>query len=51
VWKDLEYAAKYRANLLLNTGPRPAGDIDPQDVATLRELGAMIRKQGFPKFA
>jgi len=51
VWKNLEYAAKYRANLLLNTGPRPEGDIDPQDVATLRELGAMIRKQGFPKFA
>jgi len=49
VWTNLEYAAKYNANLLLNTGPRPEGDIDRQDVATLREIGAMIRKKGFPK--
>ncbi len=48
VWENLEYAAKYHANLLLNTGPRGDGSIDPQDVQTLREVGERIRKEGWP---
>ena len=49
IWTNLQYAAKYNANLLLNIGPRGDGSIDPQDVQTLKELGARIRKEGFPK--
>lgn len=36
------------ANLLLNTGPRPDGSIDPDDVATLRAVGQHLRTHGFP---
>jgi alpha-L-fucosidase len=49
VWQNIEYAAKFGANLLLNTGPRGDGSIDPQDVRTLRQIGARIRKDGWPK--
>ena len=38
-----------RCNLLLNTGPLPAGGIDPVDAATLREVGERIRRDGFPR--
>ena len=48
VWKNIEYAASFNANLLLNTGPRGDGSIDKQDVATLRELGDLIREKGWP---
>jgi len=36
------------ANLTLNTGPLPDGSIHPSDVATLREVGIRIRKDGYP---
>jgi alpha-L-fucosidase len=49
VWENIEYAAKFGANLLLNTGPRGDGSIDPQDVKTLRQIGKRIRKEGWPK--
>ena len=49
VWENIEYAAKYHANLLLNTGPRPDGSIDPQDVETLKQIGERIRKEGWPE--
>ena len=48
VWENILYAAKYKANLLLNIGPRGDGSIDPQDVRTLRALGKRIRKDGWP---
>jgi alpha-L-fucosidase len=49
VMENLKYAAKYHANLLLNTAPRSDGSIDPQDEATLRKVGRRIRKNGWPK--
>lgn len=48
VWENIHYAAKFHANLLLNTGPRGDGSIDPQDVQTLRTMGDRIRKEGWP---
>jgi alpha-L-fucosidase len=36
-----------KANLTLNTGPLPDGSIHPDDVASLREAGSRIRKNGF----
>ena len=49
VWENIEYAAKYNANLLLNIGPRGDGSIDPQDIVTLKNLGSKLRKDGWPK--
>ena len=51
VWENIEYAAKYHANLLLNIGPRGDGSIDPQDIVTLKALGKRIRKDGWPQVA
>jgi len=48
VMRMLADAAAQNANLLLNTGPLGDGSIHPEDVETLREVGARIRKQGFP---
>jgi len=48
VIENLKYAAKFDANLLLNTAPLPDGSIDRQDVETLREVGRRIRKTGWP---
>jgi alpha-L-fucosidase len=47
----LAYAAKYNANLLLNIGPRPEGDIDAQDVQILRDIGQYLRAYGWPEAA
>ncbi|MFC1766681.1 alpha-L-fucosidase [Planctomycetota bacterium] len=47
----LAYAAKYDANLLLNIGPRPLGDIDPQDITILRDIGKHLRDHGWPESA
>ncbi|WP_372756127.1 alpha-L-fucosidase [Mariniflexile sp.] len=43
----LKKAASYPANLLLNTGPLPSGEIHPEDVKVLREVGAEIRSKGW----
>ncbi len=48
VMKMLSYAAYQKANLLLNTGPLPDGSIHPEDEKTLREVGRLIRQNGFP---
>jgi len=48
VWEDLTAARKSGFNLLLNTGPLPDGEIDAEDHVTLREVGARIRREGFP---
>jgi alpha-L-fucosidase len=46
---DLKQVRQIKAQtLLLNTGPLPDGSIDPQDVASLREVGKRIRKDGWP---
>ena len=47
VMEMLKNAAGMDANLLLNTGPLPDGTIHPDDVATLREVGKRISKNGF----
>jgi alpha-L-fucosidase len=49
VMEMLTTAAALPANLLLNTGPLPDGAIHPEDVATLREVGKRIARNGFPK--
>jgi alpha-L-fucosidase len=35
--------------LLMNTGPLPDGSIHKEDVATLRESGRIIRRDGYPE--
>ena len=45
----LNYCAKVNANLLLNIGPRPDGTILEENVKVLREVGEILRKDGFPK--
>ena len=40
----LDHAAKYSANLLLNTGPLPDGSIPPEDVATLQAVGKKLAR-------
>ena len=44
----LAEARRDDCNLLLNIGPQADGSVHPEDVATLREVGRRIRKQGFP---
>jgi len=43
----LRTAAEYPANLLLNTGPLPSGEIHPDDVSVLRAVGQEIRTKGW----
>ena len=43
----LKRANSYPANLLLNTGPLPNGEIHPEDVKVLREVGEAIREKGW----
>ncbi|WP_165731324.1 alpha-L-fucosidase [Polaribacter sp. 20A6] len=43
----LKKAASYPANLLLNTGPLPSGEMHPEDVKVLREVGKEIRNRGW----
>ncbi|MEI6865042.1 alpha-L-fucosidase [Flavicella sp.] len=47
VIKMLKKADKYPANLLLNTGPLPSGEIPPEDVKVLREVGKEIKLRGW----
>jgi len=44
IMDNLAFAAKYNANLLLNTAPHPDGSIDGHDVETLREVGRRLGK-------
>jgi alpha-L-fucosidase len=39
-------AAGFNANFLLNVGPMPTGKIQPEFVATLKEIGAWLAKNG-----
>jgi alpha-L-fucosidase len=39
-------AAGQNSNLLLNTGPMPNGKIQPENVETLKEMGAWMKKYG-----
>jgi alpha-L-fucosidase len=48
VWEILRKARGRKANLLLNVGPRADGSIDPRHEKVLREVGARLRKEGFP---
>jgi alpha-L-fucosidase len=47
VIKMLKKANSYPANLLLNTGPLPSGEMHPEDVKVLREVGKEIKKSGW----
>jgi len=47
-WAKLVAASTARANLLLNTGPRPDGSIPEEHARVLRELGERIRAEGWP---
>ena len=44
----LAHALSNNCNLLLNTGPLPDGSIPEEDVRTLREVGRVIRSEGWP---
>ena len=48
VMATLAHAADQKANLLLNTGPLADGSIHAGDAATLREVGARLRRDGWP---
>ena len=39
-------AAGYNSNFLLNVGPMPDGRIQPEFVATLKEIGQWVEKNG-----
>ncbi len=43
----LKKADSYPANLLLNTGPLPSGEMHPEDVNVLREVGREIQTKGW----
>lgn len=43
----LKKAASYPANLLLNTGPLPSGEMHPEDVTVLQEVGKEIKAKGW----
>ncbi|WP_372757740.1 alpha-L-fucosidase [Mariniflexile sp.] len=43
----LKKANSYPANLLLNTGPLPSGEMHPEDVKVLREVGKEIKSRGW----
>ncbi|UMB53757.1 alpha-L-fucosidase [Lutibacter sp. A64] len=47
VIKMLKRANEYPANLLLNTGPLPSGEMHPEDVKVLREVGQEIKSKGW----
>ena len=48
VWELLSHATANNCNLCVNVGPLPDGEIHPQDVETLREVGQRIRREGWP---
>lgn len=48
VWQILGEARRDNCNLLLNIGPLGDGSIHPADVKTLKEIGARVKKSGFP---
>jgi alpha-L-fucosidase len=48
VWELLETARQNDYNLLINTGLRPDGSIDPEDERALREVGDRLADEGFP---
>ncbi len=48
VWGMLGHADAHNCNLLLNIGPQPDGSVHPDDVTTLKAVGARIRKEGWP---
>jgi alpha-L-fucosidase len=48
IWEALREARQANANLLLNTGPRGDGSLDPRDEPQMREVGPRLRAGGFP---
>lgn len=49
VWEKLREACVGNTNLLLNTGPLPDGSLDREDVNVLTQVGARIRREGYPQ--
>ncbi len=49
VWATLRAARQAGCNLIINTGPLPDGSLDPEDEPVLREVGARLRREGFPE--
>ncbi len=49
IWDKLCEAGSQGYNLLLNTGPLPDGSLDPEDEQVLRNVGARLRQEGFPR--
>ncbi len=48
VWARLADAAAHHCNLLLNTGPRPDGSLQPSEAEVIRTVGRRLEREGFP---
>ncbi len=48
IWDMLGQAARNDCNLLLNVGPMADGSINPRHAQLLRDVGARIRREGYP---
>lgn len=48
IWQILGEARRDNCNLLLNVGPLGDGSLHPEDVKALKEIGARLKKEGFP---
>ncbi|MDA3962228.1 MAG: alpha-L-fucosidase, partial [Planctomycetota bacterium] len=48
LWACLAYAQAHNCALLANTGPLPDGSLAPEAVATLKAVGARLRREGWP---
>jgi alpha-L-fucosidase len=51
VMKQLAFTQEKKMNFLLNTGPLADGSVFPDDEKTLKEVGRLLREQGWPKGA
>jgi alpha-L-fucosidase len=48
VWESLVKAGESCYNLLLNIGPLPSGELDPEDAQVLSAVGEKIDREGLP---
>ena len=47
--ESLAHTAYWKANLLMNTAPKPDGSLFEADVETIRAMGKELKDKGFPK--
>ncbi|MDD4097654.1 MAG: alpha-L-fucosidase [Lentisphaeria bacterium] len=49
VWKRLQKAAAFPANLTINTNLMPDGSLDQEDIKTIIAVGHQLEQQGYPQ--